>query len=798
MEPADLGKRGFQREERSYDVVVLGGGMAGVAAAVTAARHGARTALVQERPVLGGNASTEIRVNLEGANGGVHNRFFVESGLAEDLLLENFWRNPTGSADHWTALLLELVLAESRIDLYLDTVGRAVETSDDGSVKAIEAFTLASEREWRLEGRFFVDATGDGTIAYLAGAAYMRGEEARSEFDEPLAPPEATDLKLGGTMQFMCKDLGRPVEFEPPTFARKVEAHELRVNRKPNVWMQAPVLGGFWWIEYGGHLDTIGDNEQIKRTLLAEVYGVWDYVKNSPEWRERNANLDLEWVAAMPGKRESRRIVGDYILTEHDVMGAPRFEDAVAFGGWSVDRHAPLGFEDFEVRPCVQIHAPGVYQIPLRALYARDVPNLFLAGRDVSCSHIACCSARVMLTCTTGGEAVGAAAALACELGRTPREIVADPSVIGELRRRLERDGHYVPYVPIESDRLPPGTRVSSSSDGLLEQTDVRESLDLGVPRLVSLPLVESRLDRVRLWVTCDDSVRLAWRLHDRDARGFWTPAGTIASGTAEVPPQPGGAWIALEIGVEGLSPGYVHLALACERGTARLGADPARPLGPLSWRSQVTSLDAEPVDRRATESWSLPQQIEEEWGDSFAFVFSYWRRNDHGWGGPSGPGVAFAVEPSQYPAPAQRVLEPFERPTVEGVHGWASAECEGRVGGCKFVFAEPQWLAVELEEPVDAEWVDVYFNSDLDRHLANLWYCHPPGERAMPPIVADFTFEVLGQDGAWRLVEDVRDNYRRRRRFLLGATIAGFRVTCLATHGERYASVTDLRLKTR
>lgn len=349
MEPADLGKRGFQREERSYDVVVLGGGMAGVAAAVTAARHGARTALVQERPVLGGNASTEIRVNLEGANGGVHNRFFVESGLAEDLLLENFWRNPTGSADHWTALLLELVLAESRIDLYLDTVGRAVETSDDGSVKAIEAFTLASEREWRLEGRFFVDATGDGTIAYLAGAAYMRGEEARSEFDEPLAPPEATDLKLGGTMQFMCKDLGRPVEFEPPTFARKVEGHELRVNRKPNVWMQAPVLGGFWWIEYGGHLDTIGDNEQIKRTLLAEVYGVWDYVKNSPEWRERNANLDLEWVAAMPGKRESRRIVGDYILTEHDVMGAPRFEDAVAFGGWSVDRHAPLGFEDFEI-----------------------------------------------------------------------------------------------------------------------------------------------------------------------------------------------------------------------------------------------------------------------------------------------------------------------------------------------------------------------------------------------------------------------------------------------------------------
>ena len=135
-----------------YDVVVIGGGMAGIAAAVTAARGGAHVALVQDRPVLGGNASTEVRVNLEGANGGVHNRFFVESGLPEDLLLENFWRNPTGSADHWGAVLLELVLDTAGLDLHLDTHAHTVELGEDGSINAVAALTLASERRWITSG----------------------------------------------------------------------------------------------------------------------------------------------------------------------------------------------------------------------------------------------------------------------------------------------------------------------------------------------------------------------------------------------------------------------------------------------------------------------------------------------------------------------------------------------------------------------------------------------------------------------------------------------------------------------
>lgn len=784
--------------ERSYDVVVVGGGMAGIAAAVSAARQGALTALVHERPVLGGSASTEIRVNLEGANGGVHNRFFVESGLAEDLLLENFWRNPTGSADHWSAILLELVLEEENLELYLDTVARAVRCSDDASLTAIDALTLGSEREWRFSAGYFVDATGDGTIAFLAGASFMRGEDSRSTFDEPLAPLEASELTLGGTIQFMCKELAHPVTFEPPSFARKVEPRELRVNRRPNVWAQAPVLGGFWWIEYGGHLDTIHDNEEIKLALLAEVYGVWDYIKNHPDWRERNAHLDLEWVGSMPGKRESRRIVGDHIVTEAEVMGRRRYDDAVAFGGWSIDRHAPHGFEDFDQPPCVQVHPPGVYQIPLRSLYARDVPNLFLAGRDISTSHVACCSARVMLTCISGGEAAGVAAALACQLDSTPSEIADDPQALLELRRRLQRSGHFIPYVPIEADRLPASARASSSSEARLAFTDVTDTIDLATPRMLSLPVVEPELERIHLWIACHEDVELSWRLYDHSRIGFWTPETILASGSLGVAACPDGEWIEINIGARGLTPlapGYVHLALACTRGEARLGTVRDRPYGPLSWRSQVADIDAVPKDRRVERGWTLDQH-EDEWGDSFAFISSFWRRADHGWGGPPGASIAFRVEPSQVLASAASVLEPFERPTVDGVHGWASAITQGSLeDGRRFVFADPQWLAIEFGSPMNVDWIEIYFNSDTDRHLANLWYSHPLGERAMPTLVADFAFEGRDAEWTWRLIDEVRDNHRRRRRFSIPFSTTGFRVTCRATHGERYASIADVRL---
>jgi FAD dependent oxidoreductase len=785
--------RRYRHEERVHDVLVVGGGMAGIAAAVTAARAGARVALVHDRPVLGGNASTEIRVNLEGANGGVHNRYFVESGLPEDLLLENLWRNPTGAADHWGALLLELVLETEGLDLHLDTHANAVVMAEDGSIRAVQALTLSSEREWTFTARLFVDATGDASIAFLAGAEFMTGEDPRALFDEPLAPLQPSEHKLGGTMQFMCKDAGRPVLFEPPSFARRVTAEELRVNRTPNVWTQDPVLGGFWWIEYGGHLDTIADNADIKLELLAEIYGIWDYVKNSPEWRQRNANLDLEWVAAMPGKRESRRVVGDHVLSEHDIATGARFDDAVAFGGWSIDNHPPRGFLDADLPPCTQVQPPGLYQIPLRALYARKVPNLFLAGRDISASHVACCSARVMLTCMSGGEAVGAAAAVCARTRRRPRDVAADADVLADVRQSLERAGHYVPYVQLTADRLPGGTVAKASSEAVLGQPEVTEFLSLSRPRMLSLPLIDVRLEAIALLLRLPRPARLRWRLHAPHPGGWWIPGERLTEGVLKL--DEGEDWRELPLALD-VDPGYVHLAVAVDDAEAEVGASSSRGLGPLSWRSHVADFDAVAVDRRASDRWDLPQQAEEDWGDSLAFPFSYWRRDGHGWGGPPAGGLAFRVLPVQTATAASFVLEPWERPTTKGVHAWRSASQAGRLDSGKFHFDTPQWLAFEFPAEVDADAVEIYLDSDVDRHLANIWYSHPPGMRAIPTLVADLDVDTLGLDGRWDRATEIRNNHGRRCSVAVGRPIRGFRVVCLATHSEPSATVMDARLR--
>ena len=791
-------QRGFRHESRTYDVLVVGGGMAGLAAAVSAAREGVRVALIQDRPVLGGNASSEIRVNMEGANGGRHNRFFVESGLAEDLLLLNFWRNPTGQGDHWSALLLDLALSTEGLDLYLDTIVKGVSLASDRVIESVDALTLAAERSWTLDARYFVDATGDGTVAYLAGASFMSGEEAKATFGEPLAPDKATDLTLGATMWFICKDTGRPVAFEPPSFARKVTDEELTVNRSSNVWGQDPFLGGFWWIEYGGDVDTIYDNEHVKLVLLSEVFGLWDYVKNRAPDCERNRNLDLEWVAAMPGKRESRRITGDHVLTEHDIMENSRFDSAVAFGGWSIDRHTPRGFLDFDRPPCVQVHPPALYQIPLECLYTKDLDNLYLVGRDISSSHVGCCSARVMLTCAHVGEAVGVAAAMSARGNRRPRDIAADPSSLSRLRGALQRRGHYIPNVPLEVDRLPGDAVITASSQAELRQSIVTRGVDLTCPRMLSLPLSRPDLTSVRVWLESERPLDLAWRVHGVDrARGSWLPGDRLAGGTLACPANPGGAWVDIPTALRGAGPGYVHLALATQQEGVTLGVCDERPLGPLTWRSSRSDIDAVPRDLRTESGWDLPQHFE-DFGDSAAMIFSYWCRDAHGWGGPPGPAIAFEAFPAQPLGEASSMAAPYERPTPEGVHAWCSDRQSGTTADGTFRFDRPPCLTVELREPVFAEQIDVYFNSDVDRHLANLWYCHPVGERAMSTLIADAVLEARDAAGAWREAGRLEGNHDRRWEVPVGAEITGVRLTLLSSRGEPYASVMDLRLRTR
>ncbi|MGN6698044.1 MAG: FAD-dependent oxidoreductase, partial [Thermomicrobiales bacterium] len=408
-------------QELSYPLVVVGGGLAGVCAAIAAARQGVRVALVQERSVLGGNSSSEVRVHPVGASQSGYNRDARETGLMEELFLDVRARSyglRQINGQHypmWDVILGEKAEAEPNLTLYLNTRVVGVETADetrDGYTTRVTALLAAqqgTEHTYRFRCDYVIDATGDGFIALQSGAPFRYGREARAEFGESWAPEEADDLVLGSTIMFAARDVGRPVPFVPPAWAHVFPDEDALPFRNHDEF-----TSGYWWIEWGGKINTITDNEAIRRELHAAVFGVWDHIKNrctAPGIRERAATWTMDWIGHLPGKRESRRFEGDHILTEGDVLRglAAVPDDVVAYGGWPIDLHAPDGIYSPD-RPCTQPPLPGLYGIPLRSLYSRTVANLFLAGRDLSATHVAPGSPRVMKTCAALGQARGTAA----------------------------------------------------------------------------------------------------------------------------------------------------------------------------------------------------------------------------------------------------------------------------------------------------------------------------------------------------------------------------------------------------
>jgi hypothetical protein len=415
----------------SADVLVAGGGLAGVCAALAAARHGARVVLLNDRSRLGGNSSSEVKMHVVGANCHKGRPGWRESGILEELRLEDAVRNPQRCWELWDLLLYDKVISEPNITLLLETTLCAAEVKD-GRIVSATARCDKSEHLYRIRAPMFVDATGDSRLAVEAGAHHRTGREARAEFNESLAPVQADQETLGSSILFTSRLHPTPMPFRPPAWARKVTREHLRL-RPTRTWEY-----GYWWIEWGGSLATIRDNERIRFELLSILLGVWDYIKNSGD-HPSSANWALDWVGMMPGQRGSRRVVGDHILTQHDLLSGD-FPDAVAIGGWPMDDHPPGGFDRPDLPPNTVLRPPEVYNIPLRALYSRNIQNLLLAGRNISATHAAFTSTRVMGTCAAVGQAVGAAAAQCAAGGITPRQLATTPAQLTRLQQRLLRD----------------------------------------------------------------------------------------------------------------------------------------------------------------------------------------------------------------------------------------------------------------------------------------------------------------------------------------------------------------------
>ncbi len=430
-----------RRKTVTYDVAVVGGGAAGMCAAIAAARNGAKVVLVQDRPVLGGNSSSEIRVHLNGVNhlrNGLPER---ETGIIEEILLHNRFHNPQDAYPVWDHILYDFVTREENLDLKLNTSAIRAVLSDDGKIEAVYCWQMTTETEFTIKADLFIDCSGDGLLGATAGALYRTGREASSEFKEKYAPKKADGWQMGSTVLLGSKDMGRPMPFEPPHFTIKYDAEKSHKGRQ-----LIPFELGFWWVELGSEDDIIGEFEDNKHKLLGYAYGVWDYMKNSGKFPQTE-NFALDWVSSLPGKRESRRFIGDYILSEPDMLGNKQFTDAVAFGGWSLDEHNPGGIENLSEPPSY-FHEDfeEAYQIPFRSLYSKNVPNLLFAGRNISQTHIALSSSRIMATCALEGQAVGTAAALCFKKNIFPREL--GEKNISELQEQLLRDDAFIPNRP--------------------------------------------------------------------------------------------------------------------------------------------------------------------------------------------------------------------------------------------------------------------------------------------------------------------------------------------------------------
>ncbi len=717
------GCRKLRETTLSADFVIVGGGLAGVCAAITAARQGVSVVLVQDRPVLGGNASSEVRLWALGATShmGNNNRWSREGGVIDEIMIENIYRNPEGNPLFFDALLLDKIRAEGHISLLLNTAVFSAEKETAQKISSVRAFNSQNSTLYVISAPLFCDASGDGILGYLAGAAYRIGAETAGEFNEPFAPDESYGTCLGHTIFFYTKETGHPVRYTPPDFALK-DIGQIPRHTKISVRSHGCSL---WWLEYGGRMDTIHQTEEIKWELWKVAYGVWNYLKNSGKFPE-TANQTLEWIGTIPGKRESRRFEGDYMLNQSDIVEQKRFEDAVSFGGWAVDLHPADGVYSDQAA-CTQYHGKGVYQIPFRALYSRTLDNLLIAGRLISASHVAFGSTRVMMTAAHNAQAVGMAAALCREGHLSPRELV-EPSRMALLQRRLQRSGQYIPHLPChDRDDLARQADMEVSSElvlGEIAPSEQSETLDCA--RALLLPVVGGPLPAVTFFVDAAEAGTMLFQLRSSSRPGNFTPDCIREVKMIIVNPGENQA-VTVQFSVELEQPQYVFICIMPCAGVA-LRLSEARVTG-------VMALVHSANPAVAVSAVQSPPA-----GCGFD-TFEFWLPERR----PAGKLLAAEFSPPLRPFGKEQLRSGYLRPFIQS-NAWVAARED----------PAPE-LTLKWERPQVIREMVLFFDADYDHAMESVQYGHP--EREMPFCVKHFQVA----DAAGTVLFEERDNHQGR-----------------------------------
>ncbi|GGG88171.1 hypothetical protein GCM10007415_22680 [Parapedobacter pyrenivorans] len=738
--------RSLHLETMQADLIIIGGGLSGTCTAITAARQGMEVILVQDRPVLGGNASSEVRLWVLGATShmGNNNRWSREGGVVDELLVENMYRNPEGNPMIFDLVLLDKVSQEPNIKLLLNTAVYEVEKGGPEYINGVKAFCSQNSTTYYLTAPLFCDSSGDGIVGFLAGAAFRMGAESRDEFDELMAPDAEYGELLGHSLYFYSKDVGTPVSFIPPSFAIDVSKEIPRFRN-----FKANEHGcQLWWVEHGGRLDTVHDTERIKWELWRVVYGIWDYIKNSARFPEAET-MTLEWVGMIPGKRESRRFEGEYMLSQRDLIEQRTHPDAVAYGGWSIDLHPADGvFSDRQ--PCNQWHSKGVFQIPYRTLYSKNIKNLFIAGRIISVSHVAFGATRVMATSAYVGQAVAVAASICKRFSILPSAVYAD-GYIDRLQQQLMKTGQYIPGLALHDDAdLAQQANVSVSSalsfSGFSGADVIWRPLNISAAQLIPLPAGNVPGFVVTIDAHQDTQVLVELRASSR--KGGFTPDGVLAQETIALPGGKTEIQLGFDVALDEAQ--YVFLTFLKNEHVS-LPYTEERITGLVTVFNGVNKK----VSNNGRQQPKAGLGIDE---------FEFWCPQRR----PQGQNIAFTVSKAVTAFGAENLRNGIDRPTT-APNAWVADPSD----------ANPH-VMLTWDRPQSISRIELAFDTDFDHAMESVLMTHP--ERVMPFCVRNYRIE----DASGRLVYQRAGNYQTRNTLTFDRPVITDKLTIYMEHPSK------------
>ncbi|MBO5454376.1 MAG: FAD-dependent oxidoreductase [Clostridia bacterium] len=730
------------------NLCVAGGGLAGICAAVSAARHGLKVVLVNDRSVLGGNASSEIGVGVSGASHhGLNTAIYAkETGIVSEFrmkVLEYTENNGMGKLAALDATFFDMVYGEENITLLLNTTVTACE-SKDGHIEKCYALHTFSNEKYTIEADYFVDSTGNGILAFEAGATYRMGREGKNEFGEFWAPDEKDDFTMGSSLYFETEIMDSEVIYKRPKFAYDITDMDfVKIIDKPGNFRGFSVSGPHWAYEFGGQKNTIYESEDIDFELRKLIYGIWDYIKNSGKYPKAK-NTQLKRVYTKTGARESRRFEGDYILTENDIENKVDFYDSVCIGGWPMDIHAPLGI--YDTSPASNfVSVTGIYNIPLRCLYSKDIDNLFLAGRDISATHIALGSTRVMATCGAMGQAVGTAASLCKKYDISPRRLVKER--IEELQTMLLQDDQTIIG---KIDCINGGFTASATSEKNFENTDFNEYIPLERDYALALMCDNDRIDNFEIKINAIDDTELKCKILTGTHPETFLPDCLVKEFGVNV--SKGERWITIPCNTLKGNDGKIYIVF-CENKDIRIAIGKTRPVGAVTFRMHTNN------NQTGKNHDSAPLNINTSY---IAYDHAYEKQRN----------ILFKnLSPASRMYSADKVLNGYARPYKE-TNLWIAEK------------DFPQTLTLKADNPIYADRLSIVFDDFMENDAIK----KVPG-----CLVKDFNLKVKTTSNDMDF--SVKSNYQRVCNFNINAQIIEIIITINESHGDD-AGIFGIRIK--